>query len=65
MFGSGVVSLFSLITFVLFNRLRLLGFPLSKGAMGSRWELRHIAGSPGGGGVVSRLCHTLNRVNTV
>jgi len=31
--------------------------------MGSRWELRHLTGSPGGGGVVSRLCHTLIRVN--
>jgi len=37
---------------------------LSEGTMGSRWELRHLAGSPGGGGVV-RLCHTLIRVNTV
>ena len=33
--------------------------------MGSRWELRHLAGSAGGGGGVSRLCHTLIRVNTV
>ena len=33
--------------------------------MGSRWELRHLTGSPGGGGGVSRLCHTLIRVNTV
>ena len=32
--------------------------------MGSRWELRHLAGSPGGGGSVFRLCHTLIRVNT-
>jgi len=27
-------------------------------------ELRHLAGSPGGGGVI-RSCHTLVRVNTV
>jgi len=39
--------------------------PLNKGTMGSRWELRHLAGSPGGGGGVFRLCHTLIRVNTV
>ena len=65
MLGPWIVSLFSLISFVLFNCLRLLGFPLSKGTMGSRWELRHLAGSPGGGGVVFRLCHTLIRVNTV
>jgi hypothetical protein len=25
---------------------------LSQGTVGSRWELRHLAGSPGGGGVV-------------
>jgi len=35
------------------------------GTMGSRWELRHLAGSPGGGGGVFKLCHTLIRVNTV
>jgi len=34
------------------------------GTEGSGWELRHLAGSPGGGGVI-RLCHTLARVNTV
>jgi len=33
--------------------------------MGSRWELRHLTGSHGGGGGVSRLCHSLIRVNTV
>jgi hypothetical protein len=60
-FRSGVVSL-SFISFVL---VQSLAFPLSKGTMGSRWELRHLTGLPGGGGVVSRLCHTLIRVNTV
>jgi len=35
------------------------------GTKGSGWELRHLAGSPGGGGGVIRLCHTLVRVNTV
>ena len=35
-----------------------------EGTMGSGWELRHLVGSPGGGGVF-RLCHTLVRVNTV
>jgi len=39
-------------------------FHLSAGTKGSGWELRHLAGSPGGGGVI-RLCHTLVRVNTV
>jgi len=34
------------------------------GTKGSGWELRHLAGSPGGGGG-SGLCHTLVRVNTV
>jgi hypothetical protein len=34
------------------------------GAKGSGWELRHLAGLPGGGGIF-RLCHTLVRVNTV
>jgi len=33
--------------------------------MGSRWELCHVACSPGGGRGVSRLCHTLIRVYTV
>jgi len=42
----------------------LFCFLLLEGTMGSRWELRHLAGSPGGGGVF-RLCHTLVRVNTV
>jgi len=31
---------------------------------GSGGELRHLAGSPGGGGGI-RSCHTLVRVNTV
>jgi len=39
-------------------------FHLSAGTKGSGWELHHLAGSPGGGGVI-RLCHTLVRVNTV
>ena len=37
---------------------------LDSGTKGSGWELRHLAGSPGGGGVI-RPCHTLVRVNTV
>jgi len=43
-----------------------LSFYLSfvSGDEGSGWEFRHLAGSPGGGGVI-RLCHTLVRVNTV
>jgi len=60
-FRSGVVSLL-LISFVL---VQSLVFPLSKGTMGSRWELCHLTGLPGGGGVVYRLCQTLIRVNTV
>jgi len=56
-----VVSLFG----DLFCSVQSFAFHLSKGTMGSRWELRHLAGSPGGGGGVSRLCHTLIRVNTV
>jgi len=61
--GSGVVSLFV----DLFCSVQSFAFPFSgsKGTMGSRWELRHLAGSPGGGGGVFRLCHTLIRVNTV
>ena len=39
-------------------------FYLSAGTKGSGGKLRHLAGSPGGGGVI-RSCHTLVRVNTV
>ena len=39
-------------------------FYVSKGTMSSRWELRHLAGSPGGGGDIGS-CHTLIRVHTV
>jgi len=60
-FGLGVVSLFV----DLFCSVQSFAFPLSKGTMGSRWKLHHLAGSPGDGGVVSRLCYTLIRVNTV
>ena len=46
-------SLFSLISFVLCGlNLFYFSFHLSKGTMGSRWELRHLAGSPGGRGGV-------------
>jgi hypothetical protein len=62
----GDLSLFvDLFCFSLFNLLRSVDCPLSQGTMGSRWELRHLAGSPGGGRDVYRLCHTLIRVNTV
>ena len=37
---------------------------LSAGTKGSGGELRHLAGSLGGGGII-RSCHTLVRVNTV
>jgi hypothetical protein len=37
---------------VVSNHVHLIDFPLSQGTVGSRWELRHLAGSPGGGGVV-------------
>ena len=40
-------------------------FPLSKGTMGSSWELCHLTGLPGGRGVVDRHCHARIRVNTV
>jgi len=63
-FASGVVSLFGDL-FCSSQSFALGCFLLSKGTMGSRWELRHLIGPPGGGGVVSRLCHTLIRVNTV
>jgi len=33
--------------------------------MGSRWEIPHLTGLPGGGGVVYWLCHAPIRVNTV
>jgi hypothetical protein len=62
--GSGLSFRGSLLSFVLIDFSAAAGFLLSKGTMGSRWELRHLAGSPGGEGV-SRLCHTLIRVNTV
>jgi len=39
-------------------------FHLSAGMKGSGGELRHLTGSPGGGGGI-RSCHTLVRVNTV
>ena len=68
MFGPGAVSLSfrrSLCSLFLSNRAHLIDFPLSQGTVGSRWELRHLAGSPGGGGGVFKLCHTLIRVNTV
>jgi len=39
-------------------------FHLSAGTKGSGGELRHLAGSPGGRGVI-RSCPTLVRVNTV
>jgi len=39
-------------------------FHLPAGTKGSGGELRHLAGSPGGGGDI-RSCHTLVRVNTV
>jgi len=45
--------------------IQSVAFPLSQGMMGRSSELHHLTGSPGGGGVVSRLCHTLIRVNTV
>jgi len=54
-------SLLLLISFVLLN---LFGFHVAKGTMGSRLELRHVAGSPGGGGDIGS-CHTLIRVHTV
>jgi len=41
-----------------------LSFHLSVGMKGSREELRHLAGYPGGGGEI-RSCHTLLRVHTV
>jgi hypothetical protein len=59
-FGSGVVSCF----ICLFCSHQSFCFLLSEGTMGSRWELHHLAGLPGGGGVF-RLCHTLVGVNTV
>jgi len=62
----GDLSLFvDLFCSSLLNLLPSFDFPLSKGTMGSRWELGHLPGSPGGGGDVYRLCHTLIRVNTV
>jgi len=45
------VSLFSF--YFYFSSLLLLSlffFLLSVGTMGSRWELRHLTGSPGAGG---------------
>jgi hypothetical protein len=57
--------LFSWVSFVLIDFSAAAGFFCQKGTMGSRWELCHLTGSPGGGGGVSRLCHTLIRVNTV
>jgi len=47
-------SLFSWVSFVLtlIDFSAAAGFLLSKGTMGSRWELCHLAGSPGGGGGV-------------
>jgi len=54
-------SLFLLISFVLPN---LFGFHVAKGTMGSKLELRHVAGSPGGGGDIGSF-HTLIRVHTV
>jgi hypothetical protein len=51
--GNGVISFF--LSFI---------FHLSRGTKGSGGELRHLAGSPGGGGDI-RSCHTLVRVNTV
>lgn len=36
----------------LFLSNQLIVFPLSQGTLGSRWELSHLAGLPGGGGVV-------------
>jgi hypothetical protein len=57
----------SFLSFLLFcgrGQLLISFFLLSAGTKGSGWELRNLAGSPGGGGVF-RLCHTLVRVNTV
>jgi len=48
----------------LFCSAQSFAFHVSKGTMGSRWELRHLAGSPGGGGDIGS-CHTLIRVHTV
>ena len=42
----------------------LLSFICQRGRRVAGGELRHLAGSPGGGGVI-RSCHTLVRVNTV
>jgi hypothetical protein len=50
-------TLVSLISFILLNCLLFL-FPGSKGTTSSRWEFCHLAGSPGGRGGVSRICHT-------
>jgi hypothetical protein len=51
MLGAGAISLFVDLFCVVLCVLKLLcfSFHLSKGTMGSGWELRHLAGSPGGG----------------
>jgi hypothetical protein len=54
--GNGLISfLFYFLSFI---------FHLSAGIKVAGGELRHLAGSPGGGGGI-RSCHTLVRVNTV
>jgi len=53
------------LSFSLASRVHMIDFPLSQGTMWSQWELRHLAGSPGGGVGVFRFCHTLISVKTV
>jgi hypothetical protein len=57
------VGLYPFFSF-LFISVLSFNFHLSAGMKGSGGELRHLAGSPGGGGGI-RSCHTLVRVNTV
>ena len=58
--GNGFISYISFLSFIFY----LLSFICQRGRRVAGGELRHLAGSPGGGGVI-RSCHTLARVNTV
>jgi len=63
--GAAAGGIYLLFSFRLFLCSGLsFSFHLSAGMKGSGGELRHLAGSPGGGGGI-RSCHTLVRVHTV
>jgi len=61
--GAVAVGVYLVFSF-LFSSGPSFNFHLSVGMKGSRGELCHLAGSPGGGGGI-RSCHTLVRVHTV